>query len=101
MKNNTATMNLKRVIVDYKKLNNAILDLLVDRYPDGYDDRDIISFRNSLGEWVECIEVRTEDTVYLVKVSKRLTMAMEDYEFSNDDEKDGIPDEDPMDLEEE
>ncbi len=94
-------MNLKRVIVDYKKLNNAILDLLVDRYPDGYDDRDIISFRNSLGEWVECIEVRTEDTVYLVKVSKRLTMAMEDYEFSNDDEKDGIPDEDPMDLEEE
>ena len=78
---------MKRVIVDYTKLDSALLNLLVDRYPDGYGDRDIISFRNSQGEWVECIEVRTEDTMYLVKVSKRLTMAMEDYEISDDQEE--------------
>ncbi len=38
--------HLKKVIVEYKKLNNKILDLLVNKYPDGYDD-DIITFRNS------------------------------------------------------
>ena len=35
---------------------------------------------------VECIEVRTEDTAYLIKVSKRLVMAMEDYDVNEDNE---------------
>ncbi|WP_136467747.1 hypothetical protein [Flagellimonas onchidii] len=88
MKENKRNNALKRVIVDYKKLNKDILDLIMEKYADGYGDRDIISFRNALGEWVECIEVKTADTLYLVKVSKRLTMAMEEYddEDSSDDE---------------
>ncbi|WP_431123455.1 hypothetical protein [Flagellimonas flava] len=77
---------MKRVIVDYKKLNESLLNLLVEKYPDGYGDRDIISFRNSNGDWVECIEVQTEDTTYLVKVSQRLTMAMEDFEMDTTNE---------------
>ena len=78
---------MKRVIVDYKKLNASLLDLLVERYPDGYGDRDIISFRNAQGEWVECIEVTTEDTMYLVKVSKRLTAAMEEYDVDESEDE--------------
>ncbi|WP_313788413.1 MULTISPECIES: hypothetical protein [Flagellimonas] len=73
-------MTLKRVIVDYKKLDNHILNLLVEKFPDGYDDDDIVTYRNASNEVVECIEVRTEDTAYLVKVSKRLVMAMEVHE---------------------
>ncbi|KAB5492193.1 hypothetical protein FOT42_003830 [Flagellimonas hadalis] len=71
---------MKRVIVDYKKLDNHILNLLVEKFPDGYDDDDIVTYRNASNEVVECIEVRTEDTAYLVKVSKRLVMAMEVHE---------------------
>lgn len=70
---------MKRVIVDYQKLNEDILDLLVEKFPDGYDDEDIISFRNIKNEMVEAVEVRTEDTIYLVKVGVRLVQAMEDY----------------------
>lgn len=85
--------NLKRVIVDFKKLNNNILDLLVEKYPDGYDQDDIITFRNAQNEIVECVEVKTEDTLYLVKVSKRLVAAMEDHEEENDYNSDNeIPD---------
>ena len=79
--------HLKRVIVDFKKLNNIILDLLVDKYPDGYDDKDIITFRNTQNEIVECVEVKTEDTLYLVKVSKRLINAMEDHDDEDDQDK--------------
>jgi len=79
--------HLKRVIVDFKKLNNIILDLLVDKYPDGYDDDDIITFRNTQNEIVECVEVKTEDTLYLVKVSKRLISAMEDHDDEDDQDK--------------
>ncbi|TPN88063.1 hypothetical protein FHK87_05640 [Aquimarina algicola] len=75
---------MKKVIVDYKKLNNKILDLLVNKYPDGYDDEDVITFRNAQNEIVECVEVKTEDTLYLVKVSKRLVAAMEDHDDSDD-----------------
>ncbi|MCX2719196.1 hypothetical protein [Lentiprolixibacter aurantiacus] len=86
---------MRRVIVDYKKLNNDILDLLVDKYPDGYDDDDIITFKNAQNEVVECVEVRTDDTAYLVKISKRLVAAMESYgpdeeEEEEDDENDLI-----------
>ncbi|MDO7170845.1 hypothetical protein [Mariniflexile sp. AS56] len=77
-----------RKIVDYKKLNEDILNLLVEKFPDGYDDSDVISFRNAQNEIIEAVEVRTDDTIYLVKVGKRLVQAMEDFgddEVSDDD----------------
>jgi DNA-directed RNA polymerase subunit delta len=78
MKNN---QNMKRVIVDFSKLNNNILNLLVTKYPDGYDDASTISFKNQHNEIIECVEVKTIDTIYLVKVSKKLVTAMEDFEI--------------------
>ena len=75
---------MKRVIVDYAKLTNGILNLLVDKFPDGYDDSNIISFRNAKNELVEAVEVRTEDTIYLVKVSTKLADRIENYD--EDDE---------------
>ena len=70
---------MRRVIVDYQKLNEDILNLLVDKFPDGYGDMDIISFRNAKNEVIEAVEVRTDDTIYLVKVGFRLVKAMEDF----------------------
>jgi len=70
---------MKRVIVDYKKLNTDILDLLVEKYPDGYNYSDIISFQNSEGKTISTLEVRTNATVYLVKISSKLEQTMEDY----------------------
>tara|TARA_R110002049_G_scaffold279949_2_gene459120 strand:- start:16770 stop:17093 length:324 start_codon:yes stop_codon:yes gene_type:complete len=87
--------NLKRVIVDFKKLTPEILALLVDKYPHGYDDDNVISFKNANNEWVECVEVTTEDTKYLVKVSTKLQVTMEnydedDYEDYDDNDPDAI-----------
>ena len=75
---------MKRVIVDYAKLTNEILNLLVEKFPDGYDDSNIISFRNAKNELVEAVEVRTDDTIYLVKVSTKLADRIENYD--EDDE---------------
>jgi DNA-directed RNA polymerase subunit delta len=79
---------MKRVIVDYAKLTNEILNLLVERFPDGYDDSNIIRFRNAKNELIEAVEVRTEDTIYLVKVSTKLADRIENYD--EDDEIDGV-----------
>ena len=92
--------NLKRVIVDFKKLTPEILALLVDKYPYGYDDDHIISFRNAKNELVEAVEVTTEDTKYLVKVSTKLAVTMENYDeddyedFDSDDPEAVQPPED-------
>ena len=75
---------MKRVIVDYAKLTGDILNLLVDKFPDGYDDTDIIRFRNAQNELIEAVEVKTEDTIYLVKVSTKLASRMEKYDEDDD-----------------
>ena len=74
---------MRRIIVDYSKLTNEILSLLVEKFPDGYDDSNIIRFRNAHNELIEAVEVRTEDTIYLVKVSTKLASRLE--KFDEDD----------------
>ncbi|PQB06629.1 hypothetical protein BST83_05240 [Polaribacter filamentus] len=86
---------MNRVIVEYAKLTTDILDMLVEKYPDGYDYSDVISFKNSKGETVKAIEVRTEETIYLVKISDRLEQTMEDYA----EDEDSFDDTDDIDLE--
>ena len=77
---------MKRVIVDYAKLTNEILTMLVEKFPDGYDDSDIIRFKNIKNEAVEAVEVRTEDTIFLVKVSTKLADRIENFEDDEDDD---------------
>lgn len=86
---------MKRVIVDYAKLTNEILTLLVERFPEGYDDSNIIRFKNAKNETIEAVEVRTEDTIYLVKVSTKLADRIENYDEDDmdpTDEIDGLKD---------
>lgn len=75
---------MKRVIIDYKKLTPEILMLLTQKFPDGYGDNDIIIFDNHHNETVEAVEVRTNDTIYLVKVGSKLQYSM--VNFDNDDD---------------
>ncbi|AUC84223.1 hypothetical protein CW731_02425 [Polaribacter sp. ALD11] len=91
---------MNRVIVDYTKLTTDILDMLVEKYPDGYDYSDIISFKNAKGETIKAVEVRTETTIYLVKISSKLEQTMEDY-AEDEDSFDEDEDLDLDDLEDE
>lgn len=91
---------MKRVIVEYAKLTTDILDMLIEKYPDGYDYSDVISFKNAKGETVKAIEVKTEETIYLVKISSKLEQTMEDY-AEDEDSFDENEDLDLDDLEDE
>lgn len=79
---------MRRIIVDYAKLTGDILNLLVEKFPEGYDDTDIIRFRNAQNELIEAVEVKTEDTIYLVKVSTKLASRME--KFDEEDDLDAV-----------
>jgi len=73
---------MRRVIVDYKKLTPRVLTLLTQKFPDGYGDRDIITFDNHHNEIIEAVEVKTENTIYLVKVSSKLHYTMTNFDAS-------------------
>ena len=71
---------MKRTIIDYKKLTPELLNKLVEMFPYGYNDEDIIRFKNAQGELIQAIEIKTEDTNYLVKVSKGLATSIENFD---------------------
>ena len=77
---------MNRIIVDDKKLTPEILNLLVEKFPDGYGIRDVIKFTNPKGQYVEAVEVRTDDTIYLVKISDELVDSMDRYEDEDEDD---------------
>ena len=87
---------MKRVIVDYSKLTGEILNLLVEKFPDGYDDSDIVRFKNAKNETIEAVEVRTVDTIFLVKISTKLSDRIINYD--EDDELDETGDDDSIDA---
>lgn len=94
---------MKRIIVDYRKLTPEILGLLVEKFPDGYDDNNVITFRNAQNELVEAVEVRTEEIIYLVKISSRLETSMANFDEDDYEEADfsepisELPDKEKMD----
>lgn len=78
-----------RKLVDYKKLDHELAALLIETYPDGYGDDDIISFRNAHGEIIEAVEVQTPKTLYLVKISKSLANFISNFEETIEKELEG------------
>jgi len=91
---------MKRIIVDYAKLTHEILNLLVDKFPDGYDDSNIIRFKNAQNELIEAVEVKTEDTIFLVKISTNLADRIENYDEDDEIANEIEPIEEDLDLDE-
>ena len=81
---------MKRIIVDYKNLNHELHSLLSEKFHDNYGDDDIVTFSNANGDLIEAIEIRTENVIYLVKISKKMKEVVRD--FKEDDTFEGLLD---------
>nr|WP_298926865.1 hypothetical protein [uncultured Allomuricauda sp.] len=71
---------MKRILIDYKKLDHKVAAVLIDSYPYGYGDEDIITLKKPNGEIIEAVEVKTDDAIYLVKISKSLSKFISNFE---------------------
>lgn len=90
---------MKRIIVDYKRLDHSVAALLIDLYPHGYGDEDIIILKKPGGELVEAVEVKTDDTIYLVKISKSLSNFISNFEENIDKELQNTSENQPLEKE--
>jgi hypothetical protein len=86
---------MTRRLIDYKKLDHTLAALLLEQYPYGYGDEDIIVFKNQHGEYVEAVELKTADTLYLIKISKSLSNFIANFE---DNIKKELEEEEPEEL---
>lgn len=77
---------MKRILIDYKKLDHLLAARLIDTYPNGYGDEDIIGFKNHKGEYIEAVELRTDDVLYLVKIGKSLSHFIANYTDNEEDD---------------
>ena len=71
---------MKRIIIGFEKLTPDILDLFLQKFPDGYGDDDIIKFNNANGDEILAVEIKNDDTVYLVKTGKRLNQVIQKFD---------------------
>ena len=73
---------MKKIIVGFEKLTPEILNLFLERYPDGYGygDNDIIEFKNGTGETIQAVELKSADTVYLIKIGKKMNQIIQEFE---------------------
>lgn len=60
--------NKTRVVVDYAKLSDEIVEQIKLVYPSGFS-RHLITFKNSKGEKVSALRFETFEKVYLVRMS--------------------------------
>lgn len=77
---------MKRIIVDYTKVTDEILNIILEEYPDGYRDQDVIKFKNHKNELIEALEIRLGEDIYLVKVGTKLDQAIVNFAEENIDE---------------
>ncbi len=76
---------MKRIIKEFKSTPSHVLALISEQYPYGYDDTHLVNFMNAKGEYQHAIEVKTEDTVYLIKLDRHLDQHFSDF-LSDEDE---------------
>jgi hypothetical protein len=76
-----------RKIVDFNKIDEEVLKLIAEKFPQGYRWKDILTFKNAKGDLIEAIEVRSDDTMYLVKIGAKLDEALAEFmdEFGIED----------------
>ncbi|WP_339840397.1 hypothetical protein [uncultured Maribacter sp.] len=91
---------MTRRLIDYRKLDHQLAALLIETYPYGYGDEDIISFKNIKGDYVEAVQLKTADTLYLVKISKSLSNFIANFEDNVEKELESKTPEEVMQSEE-
>ncbi|MEJ6738469.1 MAG: hypothetical protein QNK62_05510 [Cryomorphaceae bacterium] len=85
-------MEKQRLIVDYRNITPEQLQILTDKYPEGFDPDDMITYKNSEGKTVRTIPLDTETTKYLFKVSVELERKAQAFLEEDDDQEVALED---------
>lgn len=84
--------NKSRVIIDYEKLSDELVEQIKLVYPSGFSQH-LISFTNSKGESVSALRFETFEKIYLIRMTRQMAHQIIEEDSDYDDEgilKEGI-----------
>ena len=69
---------MKRIIKKFNAVEQRHLDLIEAAYPEGFGEEHLVSVPTHDGRWLQCLEVRTEDTIYLFRIDAEMLEILEE-----------------------
>lgn len=83
--------NKLRVVVDYEKLSDELIEQVKLVYPTGFYQH-LISFINSKGERISALRFETFEKIYLIRMTNKMAKQIieEDPDYSDGNLKDSI-----------
>lgn len=72
--------NKRKVIIDFKQLEQKYVDLLNETYPTGFLGH-TIRFPNTKGEIITAVRLETDDCIFLVKLSAQQKQVLTEAEM--------------------
>jgi len=69
---------MKRVIKNYNTIQAHHIALIEAAYPTGIEPEDIVSLRMPDGKYLSCLEVKTEEVVYLFRMDNGMIQMLEE-----------------------
>lgn len=74
---------MKRIIKNYTNISEAHIALITAEYPDGFGDDDVRTLSLPDGKYIRCLEIKTDDTIYLFRIDSEMIEMLE--EATDDD----------------
>lgn len=69
---------MNRIIKNYTNITAKHIALITDRYPEGFGDEELTTLSMPDGKYLRCLEVRTEDTIYLFRIDSEMIEKLEE-----------------------
>jgi hypothetical protein len=77
--------NKPRVVKDYDKLDESVIEQIKLNYPYGFQ-RNLITFKNQLGQFISALPFETDEKYYLVRMTKAEAQEIIEEDDDYDDE---------------
>lgn len=69
---------MKRIIKSYNNVQDHHLALIAEAFPEGFSDEDLQSMNLADGRIMRCLEIRTEEVIYLFRIDKGMIEMLEE-----------------------
>ncbi len=69
---------MKRIIKNYNNVEERHLKLIAEAFPEGFSDEDLQSMTLADGRLMRCLEIRTDEVLYLFRIDRAMLEVLEE-----------------------
>ena len=70
---------MKRIFKDYSNITDKHMLLIRKEFPQGFSDSDLTAIKTSDGDYMDVLEIKANDSLYLFRVNHNLLSMTDDF----------------------